>query len=219
MLGVLPAVTAPLVVGVPTVLTDRLPGGGFLTGTTTLLREAGHKGGGVRVVGRRPRLLAQVPAVHWSRHQALQDLLQVRESNPPGDHRAHVAQAEPQAHLRAVQGPGRVALLSDARVRVGEAGPRGVVHGGGGLFVPESVWILLNMGDRMSNVPRYTFVHASVHFDARGTLLVAEALWRLSCDLLLVKEDLQLRSLCLCLHSRQFLTATQHTDGRQRSNR
>lgn len=46
-----------------------------------------------------------------------------------------------------------------------------------------------------------------------GTLLVAEALWRLSCDLLLVKEDLQLRSLCLCLHSRQFLTATQHTDG------
>ncbi len=46
-----------------------------------------------------------------------------------------------------------------------------------------------------------------------GTLLVVEALWRLSCDLLLVKEDLQLRSLCLCLHSRQFLTATQHTDG------
>lgn len=37
MLGVLPAVAAPLVVGVPTVLTDRLPGGGFLTGTTTLL--------------------------------------------------------------------------------------------------------------------------------------------------------------------------------------
>lgn len=37
MLGVLPAAAAPLVVGVPTVLTDRLPGGGFLTGTTTLL--------------------------------------------------------------------------------------------------------------------------------------------------------------------------------------
>lgn len=37
MFGVLPAVAAPLVVGVPTVLTDRLPGGGFLTGTTTLL--------------------------------------------------------------------------------------------------------------------------------------------------------------------------------------
>ena len=46
-----------------------------------------------------------------------------------------------------------------------------------------------------------------------GTLLVVEAMYRLSCDLLLVKEDLQLRSLCLCLHSRQFLTATQHTDG------
>lgn len=37
MFGVLPAVADPLVVGVPTVLTDRLPGGGFLTGTTTLL--------------------------------------------------------------------------------------------------------------------------------------------------------------------------------------
>lgn len=37
MLGVLPGVAAPLVVGVPTVLTDRLPGGGFFTGTTTLL--------------------------------------------------------------------------------------------------------------------------------------------------------------------------------------
>lgn len=37
MLGVLPGVAAPLVVGVPTVLTDRLPGGGFLTGTITLL--------------------------------------------------------------------------------------------------------------------------------------------------------------------------------------
>lgn len=45
-----------------------------------------------------------------------------------------------------------------------------------------------------------------------GTLLVVEALYKLSCDLLLVKEDLQLRSLCLCLHSRQFLTATQQTD-------
>ena len=40
MLGVLPGVAAPLVVGVPTVLTDRLPGGGFLTGTTTLLSES-----------------------------------------------------------------------------------------------------------------------------------------------------------------------------------
>lgn len=49
-----------------------------------------------------------------------------------------------------------------------------------------------------------------------GTLLVVEALYRLSCDLLLVKEDLQLRSLCLCLHSRQFLTATQHTGGQSR---
>lgn len=37
MLGVLPGVADPLVVGVPTVLTDRLPGGGFFTGTTTLL--------------------------------------------------------------------------------------------------------------------------------------------------------------------------------------
>lgn len=46
------------------------------------------------------------------------------------------------------------------------------------------------------------------------TLLVVEVLYRLSCDLLLVREDLQLRSLCLCLHSRQFLTATQHTEGK-----
>lgn len=46
-----------------------------------------------------------------------------------------------------------------------------------------------------------------------GTLLAVEVLWRLSCDLLLANEDLQLRSLCLCLHSRQFLTATQHTKG------
>lgn len=38
MLGVLPGVAAPLVVGVPTVFTARLPGGGFFTGTTTLLR-------------------------------------------------------------------------------------------------------------------------------------------------------------------------------------
>ena len=37
MLGVLPGVADPPVVGVPTVLTDRLPGGAFLTGTTTLL--------------------------------------------------------------------------------------------------------------------------------------------------------------------------------------
>lgn len=39
MLGVLPTAAAPLVMGVPTVLTDRLPGGGFLTGTTTLLQK------------------------------------------------------------------------------------------------------------------------------------------------------------------------------------
>lgn len=44
MLGVLPAEAPPLVVGVPTVLTDRLPGGGFLTGTTTLLSKTRHKG-------------------------------------------------------------------------------------------------------------------------------------------------------------------------------
>lgn len=44
MFGVLPAVTDPLVVGVPTVLTDRLPGGGFLTGTTTLLQHMRHSG-------------------------------------------------------------------------------------------------------------------------------------------------------------------------------
>lgn len=37
MLGVLPAVAELPVGGVPTVLTDRLPGGGFFTGTTTLL--------------------------------------------------------------------------------------------------------------------------------------------------------------------------------------
>lgn len=37
MLGVLPAVAALPVGGVPTVLTDRLPGGGFFTGTITLL--------------------------------------------------------------------------------------------------------------------------------------------------------------------------------------
>lgn len=39
MLGVLPGVADPPVVGVPTVLTDRLPGGGFFTGTTTLLKK------------------------------------------------------------------------------------------------------------------------------------------------------------------------------------
>lgn len=39
MLGVLPALAAPPAVGVPTVLTERLPGGGFFTGTTTLLRD------------------------------------------------------------------------------------------------------------------------------------------------------------------------------------
>lgn len=37
ILGVLPEEGTPLVVGVPTVFTARLPGGGFLTGTTTLL--------------------------------------------------------------------------------------------------------------------------------------------------------------------------------------
>lgn len=58
---------------------------------------------------------------------------------------------------------------------------------------------------------------AGCAFDAcvSGTLLAVEALWRLSCDLLLVKEDLQPRSLCRCLHSRQFLTATQHTNGHE----
>jgi len=42
MFGVLPGVAAPPVVGVPTVLTDRLPGGAFLTGTTTLLSGDSH---------------------------------------------------------------------------------------------------------------------------------------------------------------------------------
>jgi len=37
ILGVLPDEGTPLVVGVPTVFTARLPGGAFLTGTTTLL--------------------------------------------------------------------------------------------------------------------------------------------------------------------------------------
>lgn len=37
ILGVLPDEGTPLVVGVPTVFTARLPGGGFFTGTTTLL--------------------------------------------------------------------------------------------------------------------------------------------------------------------------------------
>lgn len=41
--------------------------------------------GRVRVIGRRPRLLSQLAAVNWSRHQALQDLLHVRENNPSGD--------------------------------------------------------------------------------------------------------------------------------------
>lgn len=42
ILGVLPEEGTPLVVGVPTVFTARLPGGGFLTGTTTLLRVCTH---------------------------------------------------------------------------------------------------------------------------------------------------------------------------------
>lgn len=37
MLGVLPEEGMALLVGVPTVFTARLPGGGFFTGTTTLL--------------------------------------------------------------------------------------------------------------------------------------------------------------------------------------
>lgn len=50
MLGVLLGVEAPPVGGVPTVLTDRLPGGGFLTGTTTLLVQVRHESA-VRQVG------------------------------------------------------------------------------------------------------------------------------------------------------------------------
>lgn len=48
----------------------------------------------------------------------------------------HQAQAQAQAHLRSVQGPGHMALLSDARVGVGESASRRVIHGGGGLFIP-----------------------------------------------------------------------------------
>lgn len=50
MLGVLLGVEAPPVGGVPTVLTDRLPGGGFLTGTTTLLVQVRQESA-VRQVG------------------------------------------------------------------------------------------------------------------------------------------------------------------------
>lgn len=38
MFGVLPDEGMALLVGVPTVFTARLPGGGFFTGTTTLLQ-------------------------------------------------------------------------------------------------------------------------------------------------------------------------------------
>lgn len=62
MLGVLPGVAAPLVVGVPTVFTARLPGGGFFTGTTTLLRaqraeEGSYMRTGVAPGGRKVRMI------------------------------------------------------------------------------------------------------------------------------------------------------------------
>lgn len=41
--------------------------------------------GGVRVIGRRPGLLTQLPTIKWSGHQALQDLLRFREDHKSGD--------------------------------------------------------------------------------------------------------------------------------------
>lgn len=51
--------------------------------------------GRVRVIGRRPRLLSQLPAVHWSRNQALQDLLHFSKNNPSGDYRAGLGSLSP----------------------------------------------------------------------------------------------------------------------------
>lgn len=60
MLGVLPGVDAPPVVGVPTVLTDKLPGGGFLTGTTTLLLRMRHNGVKINML-----LNKQIQVLYW----------------------------------------------------------------------------------------------------------------------------------------------------------
>lgn len=49
----------------------------------------------------------------------------------------------------------------------------------------------------------------------RITLLADAAVCRFSWVLLIGSEVLLPLSLCLCLHSRQFLTATQHTERRQ----
>lgn len=96
-------------------------------------------------------------------------------------------------------------------------------------ILQESVGILLHKGSQTSTVVSCTCSCSSVSCLClacrlscvhRITLLVVEALYRLSCDLLLVREDLQLRSRCLCLHSRQFLTATQQTSaGRGKGQR
>lgn len=57
----------------------------------------------------------------------------------------HQAEAEPQPHLGAVQGSGHVALLANARVCVGKASTRRVIHRGGGLLVTvrEGCWWML----------------------------------------------------------------------------
>lgn len=49
--------------------------------------------GRVWVIGRRPRLLSQIPAVNRGRHQALQDLLHFRETNPSDDYTTQAAEA------------------------------------------------------------------------------------------------------------------------------
>lgn len=97
-------------------------------------------GGGTGVVGRIQEALLWPPNVR----QATQ---QICASSPAASSSynvsvsvsvclsPHQAEAEPQTHLRAIQGSGHVAFLSDAWVCVGEASPGRVVHRGGGLFV------------------------------------------------------------------------------------
>lgn len=98
-------------------------------------------GGGARVVWGVQKALLRPPDV-W---QATQQICASSPASPHSCHvsvpvsvrlSAHQAQAQAQTHLWAVEGSGHVALLSDAWVGVGEAGPGRVVHWGGGLLVP-----------------------------------------------------------------------------------
>lgn len=100
-------------------------------------------GGGAWVVGRIQKALLWPPDVRWQTTQEVCPTSPTTSSSYISVSVSvcfspHQAKTQPQTHFRAIQGSGHMALFSNAWVCVGEACPRRVIHGGGGLFI--TVW-------------------------------------------------------------------------------